>query len=1445
MRGFPPSSSQQPHQQPSSRSRRQHSRRLTDEDDLPVAGSSLRGAQAHAVVMMDAPDSLGETRGGAPTVTTVGGLKRSPGREASATSRARPSRTFSVPFATSTGSRPTSPLRPPSNRGSVFGNLGTSASGAFNSTLGRKRSSDPVRSAQSPNTATSTALLFPTTEWIRTALGMDGRADRGSGGGTAVVGGGRGSGAGQTIAPAAASAAAQSTPPSTATPSPPPAATRDTAMRLHEQRVQAALRSQEEMRDFGVILRRLEEEGAQVLREQRRRRQDRHARLRGSIDGGRPRRHRRSGRDRAAAAAAAITNTAITGEPQRRLSGGSESSRGAEDDGDDDFSDYTDEEEEAMGRTGDEGSGDSSNAAALAGGRGGGRGQSSKAAAEVHGAANMSRVALLKLRDRTAREWVVLQRRRLEQRRGGPAALHRHMQASQLRLQATRTGGVAERRCTSDGVPMLMEAPSGNTAGYSGLPPLDDGGPSLHPVTGSSLTISWGEQGVSAGPVAGHSVSREEEPEQLEGTLEPRLLQTDGDDSAMIVAAADVARTPVSPHAGATCASPLSAGRSSSSGDTAAHTSLGHRQSKSQRGNSSDALSASTPTIVNVATPLTEDVGTHNALACTTNGFAATMVSPISEDERLRRELQRLLFQANECTLYGLDQCLNSRARTKAVVTTSTKAQRQQAQRGKGAAWTPARQSQTALSSSRNAAKHSGSPETPSHASEASRTAASTSAVPSTSQHVAAAAAAGGLLADARSTSLPRPLHRQLTHYYSPMGGSVSRGSASMGQGGGPPTRPASRSEFAEASRLSQTSGGAVLVAVDTEERATRTPTNATAAPLFPPLGRSPDHRQPSVAVGSLTPTTPVATPAAAKQTSPSLPAVRQPAEERKKTQPAPRRFATLSSRKAHQRTPLPVERGVGEHAAALLQHEILLTRRYEMEAERGNSREIDRACETLQQLFPLRRQLLEQDMLKSCATVKARTKSKTGASPSFSSSGAPTPQRQQQQVVEEQTASLSSPFPSPAATAGTPDAAVDRSYQPQSVLQRHRQLLYDEAVRLELTSRATARDAYLDVLTQLAQRHVSAISWSVVESMLAEAREQLRQEVSTTAAASSELVRGGSDGDSLPGASADRATAVAATAPPRDKIQHLIASHLGVLELSQWPVQEVLQHLAALYRVPLHLLHEGIAEQQRRFAHTYNYEERFRAVDRGIGGAGGGGVGADCVLRVTLHRCRRPPLAPSRESATATSSAPPSAENSGGATAAAAAAADALGVGRFDPQSEPLFYIRLRVGQQSISSSAVPLSSMAANSGGPASTARFTGDSLPYTSSSSSSSTTKVLSFMGQTLTLYLPTASAAARKRRSVSAVYGSRQHTRSTADGPTTAAAGEEEDGAVVAVVELMQNGVAAPLARGTVDLEAMGLHSCNEGGRLNAQAVQIPLRRKGYRTAELKATVELTP
>ncbi|TPP54829.1 hypothetical protein CGC21_24180 [Leishmania donovani] len=1142
----------------------------------------------------------------------------------------------------------------------------------------------------------------------------------------------------------------------------PPAA--QAATQLHERRVAAALQSQKEMREFMVIMRRMEAAGgANAVR-----RQTHQRRRRETCDGAE---NGLLACWRASHQATTPRSNSTVSHPSEQPSlhgsagagdGGRASMDGEGTDKDEarssaTFSEMTelDEDDHIVAtpgpylRTGS--AAGPVQATRVRGRRRGARGASEvvssktlAASAEVAAAANMSRMAVYKLRDRTARGWVALQHRRVACMRAGTPVLQREIQASQQRLlhayKGNTEGSGAGVQAQAGPREAIVEAATTDD-GLMSVAGLPDGTPNLFkvPVAGNlmALTVSWGGIPDDVQPDDGAASSDDD--------------SVDSDFLNMRHSAANAKRVTQAPAADREAdgvrgkknsggGSGVGGGKDSDplwfGGDTPLALIAAPDQRRTSLARSSSTLSngtlrtANAQTLTSASCLLGGDVATLEQAADNTTclsarasvaAAAASGAAAAEEEQYLRNELQRRLAQASECTIYGLHN---------------------------------------ALCGTRGG-----------HPSRPARTAA-------------AATDPGVVVGGADAAPLSSPEVAARRHH--------------LGQSA---TSPDLR--FPAQQTLSRRTSVKMPSIIQTRNAAITTPASATAAgalerradaSLFPPDScGSPNRRkrQGRAQLGS----------------------------------DAANSMSVLSS-------PLPPVIGVGEHAAVLLQQELLATRRWELEAEQAHAHDIECTCAMLQRLRPLREQMMACD------------------------------------------------------TRNKADAAIARSHLPQAVLCRQRQLIYDEAVRLDTGNRLEAHTAYLDALTQLAHKHVPSVSWPAVSALMSELRDRLQREAQLTIGAPSATWDGTASKPTVQAAaisSSSSALALTATKPTARRLssssttpsllrtsaalqanppapppsaqqygglQQLIATHLGVLELTQWPVQEVLQHLAALYRVPLSLLHEWIAEQQRRYSRPYSYEERFLAVDCTIAGRA---ATADAVLRLTLHRCRRPPLAPLQISPRTAGS-----ERTGYVNS----------LQQQQPSGEEggLYYIRVRSAVQSVASTAVPLSLTAAVpfSGAAAPVRAFSASSgkgahsltvrsLSAMASDAStlppSSCARALNFLGQTLIVNLLSAAATASGR--------SRDHRRRTAtrgtlihrsNGSSGADADAETDGSVL-MVELMQAGCTTPLACGELNLRKLGFnaHNTNNGGgggsRMRAQNVQIALRRKGYRSAMLRTTLEM--
>lgn len=347
---------------------------------------------------------------------------------------------------------------------------------------------------------------------------------------------------------------------------------------------------------------------------------------------------------------------------------------------------------------------------------------------------------------------------------------------------------------------------------------------------------------------------------------------------------------------------------------------------------------------------------------------------------------------------------------------------------------------------------------------------------------------------------------------------------------------------------------------------------------------------------------------------------------------------------------PLPVVAGVGAHSAALLQHHILITRRGELEAEQMRAEEIQRTCLLLRQLQPLRNHLLESDLSRTIdATVSQRcpsrsiwnnesTGKKRGMSLAMASregkvSGPiaalvcrdvestllpseqlplllrtrPSLARNEAELMtEEGVAHLAQQLPSKIVQQYDTTLVPSVSKHPHAALARHRRIVFNEAARIDAAYRLKLRLEYIDVLTELTQRHVPTVSWPSVEAALLHARSILSEDTSQQNFAG---------------------------------LQRIVESNFDVLQLGQWPVQECLGYIAALFGISQKTFRNWMVEQYQRMSNSYDFETCFRLVDRDI--AEREAPPPVTPIRITVHFCRHPPLwlgpaAPSLGSSTA-----------------------------------------------------------------------------------------------------------------------------------------------------------------------------------------------------------------
>ncbi|KAG5486734.1 hypothetical protein LSCM1_07988 [Leishmania martiniquensis] len=1280
--------------------------------------------------------------------------------------------------------------------------------------------------------------------------------------------------------------------------------TMQAAAQLHGRRVAAAVKSQAEMREFAAILRRVEAKGgANAWRhlQQRRKRDAGGASAAGRVGGrasshGRQRpHHRRYGETGDGAkkcplpcgqaphrAASPCGSSSTTSHPLRKPSlSGSVAASGEEADEDRAsasgvFSEVTELDDDefiaavspslrthrAVGslesrwpRGRPRKAGCAPETAA--------RRASAAADAEAAAAEAVLRRTLYKLHDRTARGMVALQHRRAARTRAGKPVLERELQASQQRLKraytcSTGEGGGAGAEVRASPREVTVVAATAVAGPAEAVGPLDGAAVPLKiPVVDdlTALTVSWGgvpdgaqacddgnESGLASAASSTGSVRGAMQLPEVSGEALP--VREERDNSCARISARSGGREG---------AGPLLAGA-----DTPVTSIAVPDRRRSSLTPLSSLLSNSPLPTANAHTPpsatfhlLGRDMGSPGQAAqIATYCSADASVAAAEEERHLRSELQRLLAEANKCNVYGLHGALRGRPGGCPSKPTGA-AEAAGRTGGVGVCAGAAHHSASLLKNNWRRGKELTAPPTPQLPAQSAGGKGASVHVPVTKTTcsaplaVPASATVAGAQARRSSASSSLPDH------------SVSSQRRKR-RHGAPPERE-------------RTNSMSVMSA-----------TAATSLSSSLPLLRG----STATAAGScavMTPATfPVVSAAGAQAVSIAVtPPPCRPGHS----------SVFLRRKKLPRHKPLPAIVGVGEHAVGILQHELLVTQRWELEADQAHGRDIECTCAMLQRLHPLREQLIERDI--STSTSRAATVRRGGAE-----SGNPQllmlDPVPASQVVAPLDAELEVAMPLPSTSSHAPgrrtaeaaamatsstlqprneaNAAIARSKVPEAVLHRQRQLIYDEAVRLDTASRLEARAAYLDVLTRLARRHVSSVSWPAVLALLDELRGRLQREVqlamgapaaqpaaiassSSVLAATPKAATIARHSSSSPMSSQPRASVAlpAATAAPQPSaqqyggLQHLIATHLGVLELTQWTVQEVLQHLAALYRVPLSLLHEWVAEQQRHYSQSYNYEERFLAVDRTLAGRA---ATVEKVLRLTLHHCRRPPLAPPQS---------PSATAAGGATGC---------VESFQPpppcgQEESLYYIRVLSSVQSVASTAVPLSSTAATpfSGAAASAQNFPrplGDgagastmrSLSETASNGamlpSSSSVRALNFLGQAVMVsVISSAVAAPARSKDYSRRTATRGALRCRSDDSSDADADADMSDAVLAV-ELMEAGARSPIARGELNLRKCGLHVCGThrgGGERHAQHVQVALRRKGYRSAELKATLEV--
>ncbi|KAG5511206.1 hypothetical protein JKF63_07148 [Porcisia hertigi] len=1105
------------------------------------------------------------------------------------------------------------------------------------------------------------------------------------------------------------------------------------------------------------------------------------------------------------------------------------------------------------------------------------------ASAGVVATENMSRLPLYRVREKTARGWVELHRRRVDLLHAGPPMLQRQVQESRQRLLRAYRGIASEERGAdphartklrgSIVAAAVSKDESDGVAGHSPGTPVHLKNSVDRDLT--ALTISWGgiPDGVQTDEV--NTGSGGDDDGDSGGNYQTPLRTTD-----LAINKRRAGQSPEVDDKG---------GRSLGERVSASSSSVGGSGGSRCKDTDPSCVEADTPGVSigppqrrgSLLVPLLSlnsgtliDVDAHELAPSTLHAADGDTVSlgqakdhsmPFlihNEEQYLRSELQRLLAEANECTLYGLHRskkgCLSR-------------------QRGGRAA-----------------------------------AAAAAAAAASTCLH-----SVGG-----EGESVPRSLPMATPPDCCLPGDKATPSARQLLA----PLIPGQRGPVCVSSAKT-TGGGSAVVA-------RRSAADSGSPPLPPPAQGSPQwpRTQDGVRLGSdlansistLSAITPMSAAAAAaaggalrsrsgmtQSVSPRASALGAPASGASVTgaallQRPPRNRCNnslLGSKRAPRRKPLPAEVGVGERAAALFEHEMLITRQWEVEADQAHSRDIECTCAMLQRLRPLREQLMDRSM--GLGTERTRTGRCDAAAtpgqllPTHDSMPAGSSEVQPDTSSAVDTLSpnrLSNASARSSAVASMlpvqplmlldkeAESTITRSHVPQAVLSFHRQVIYDEAVRLDAAVRLEARIAYIKVLTRLAHKSVSSVSWPAVSALLDEACDRLQREVHQAMGASAPIGADAARGLTVQRATVARGSAGLCSTPPTTSspfpspvglhtatqpppplpksaqqphggvLQQLMATHLSVLELSQLAVQEVLQRLAALYRVPLSLLYGWIAEQQQQYSsRSYNYQERLHAIDRTIPG---GMSAAKTAVQITLHCCRRPPLESVQKPGTVANR-----EASGRAS------------GTQQPQQQQqqwsgeehnLYYIRVRSAVRSVVSSAVPLGStgesppsgsisLAPKGGDPAALGdgakTSTMHSSPDRAKLSGTSPAKVLDFLLETLTVPLtsPGLSGAGRSHdehrpSATKGALGYRSDVHSDKDTAT-----EMSDS--VLAVELMQVGVDTPLAVGKLRLSSFGFnpqrhnHGGINSGELRAHNVRITLRRRGYRSGELTVTLEI--
>lgn len=311
-------------------------------------------------------------------------------------------------------------------------------------------------------------------------------------------------------------------------------------------------------------------------------------------------------------------------------------------------------------------------------------------------------------------------------------------------------------------------------------------------------------------------------------------------------------------------------------------------------------------------------------------------------------------------------------------------------------------------------------------------------------------------------------------------------------------------------------------------------------------------------------------------------------------------------------RSPMPAVVGVGERGSAWLRHKTLSARRLGYIAQIKYGDDARRTCEGLDALHEMRMEMLNRDLFDAYnvsppttweakyrrasqgETARVKKKKSLLRSPATAFSGTLAVSKKEEREL--------SPVPSggklairvePSVTAAgssITDLPATSFMDPRQMLERHRKRLFDVALELDEKERTEASLQYIDCLEALSKEKIMGASWIAAEATLARCRQLLAR-----------------------GPNYQRFSVFSA----------LVHENFNPLQIVEWPVQEMLRALAAIFFVSPQHYRDWMAGIYQDMSYRHDYEGRFRAVDYTIPQKT---IPKEAHVRITVHRARKLP---------------------------------------------------------------------------------------------------------------------------------------------------------------------------------------------------------------------------